>query len=193
MRNLTAIASVQPVALSFFMEASRPLSLYPRRWAAVAAYLLLIYASLPLTPMITGAVLRRIGKAGFEEAVWIGLGFLAVGLAYWLTRVEPHHRFKAALVLAGVGVAAWFTSNPSEQFHLGIYAVLGYLVYRASGQPRAMRPLLIAFAAVVLAGTLDEVIQAILPNRYWDVKDIGRNVVGGAMGLFIAPFMRRSE
>lgn len=165
---------------------------YPRRWAAVAAYILLIYASLPLTPMITGAILARVGKGGFEEGVWIALGVLGAALLYWLTRVEPRHRLKAVVILAGVGTAAWFTSNPSEQFHLAIYGVLGFLVHRACGQPRSMLPLLLALAAVSLAGVLDEVIQAFLPNRYWDVKDIGRNVVGGAMGLFLGPLMRPS-
>jgi VanZ family protein len=75
-------------------------------------------------------------------------------------------------------------SIPEERLHLLEYGFLGFLVHRAlildTGKRQAY---LAAFIITSLIGWGDEGIQYILPNRYYQFKDVSLNSASAALGL----------
>jgi hypothetical protein len=85
----------------------------------------------------------------------------------------------AWLLGGGSALVLWtnrLMGQPEEAIHFLEYGVLGFLLYRAL-QPRIQDASVFFAAALVgvLAGTVDEIIQWIVPGRYWDFRDIGLN------------------
>ncbi len=161
-------------------------------WRAAAAYLVLLYLSLypiqfvmdflrahdllraslaasfaTLAALVVLALVRR--RAGRLE--WLAL--VAVGAVY-------------ALQMSRMGIV-------QERFHLAEYGGLA-LILRAALAARfarpghgVARPRAVAAAGAwllaVAAGWLDELIQAVLPNRRYDLRDVGFNALAAALAL----------
>jgi len=72
--------------------------------------------------------------------------------------------------------------QPEEAVHFLEYGVLGILLYRAF-EDRVPDPTVYVAATLtgLLAGTVDEFIQWLVPGRFWDFRDIVLN--GGAVAL----------
>ncbi|NGZ06195.1 MAG: VanZ family protein [Magnetococcales bacterium] len=159
-------------------------------WAVVAGYMLAIYLTLPLTPILSKAAFKLIGKreTGIIISVILAMILLAVlWLAFRYIRKEL--RLKVLLpFMVTIGAAA-NTDNPAERVHLLEYAILGFLLYRAMGQPLGRR-IFWTYLLVVLAGFSDETIQWILPNRYFDLGDVGLNSIGSACGVWLGVLLR---
>jgi VanZ family protein len=91
---------------------------------------------------------------------------------------------------------------PEEKLHFLQYGLLGGLLFRACSA-RALRlggsALGAAVLAIVLAGLAgwcDEGIQAILPNRHYDIRDILWNLLGSSiviLGLLAATSARERD
>ncbi len=107
------------------------------------------------------------------------------------------HGLKARLrgieVGVGLGVAAVYLMvfarmGIAERTHLFEYMVLALFIHEALKErakhgrhvPGTAR---FAFAATVLIGTLDECIQAFLPNHIFDIVDIGFNALAAFMSI----------
>jgi hypothetical protein len=115
------------------------------------------------------------GRPGWGE---IGAA-LGVVFAYWM-----------ALVRAG----SW-----EERTHLLEYGIVAALIHQAflerqrNGRPVPM-PAATAVAATAVLGLVDECIQAALPNRVFDIRDVGFNALAGflvvAARLALAPQRR---
>ena len=118
--------------------------------------------ALVVTAIVAGALQRRPGK----REVWVGLG---VAAAYGMV-----------LVRMGVG--------PAERTHLFEYGLVAVLIHQAlterrRGGRRVRAPAVIAVAVTALLGWLDEGIQAFLPNRVYDIRDVGFNALAGLMAI----------
>jgi len=79
-------------------------------------------------------------------------------------------------------------SIPEERTHLIEYSIVAILVYEALNERKKQirsrySPALIAIFITTLAGIIDEVIQAILPNRIFDPLDILFNIIAGLMAI----------
>lgn len=77
---------------------------------------------------------------------------------------------------------------PTERSHLIEYGVLALFIYealreRASRGRRVPEPALLAVVAASLLGVLDEGLQAVLPGRVSDIRDILFNVLAGGMAV----------
>lgn len=112
---------------------------------------------------IVGSALRR--RPGRRE-IWVGLGLAA---AYGMI-----------VVRMGVG--------PVERTHLFEYGLLAVLIHQALVERRrhggrVRVPAVLAVAATVLLGWLDEGLQALLPNRRYDLRDVGINAAAGVMAV----------
>jgi len=72
-------------------------------------------------------------------------------------------------------------------FHLGMYAVLGYLVARALGcSGRAGRVIMmLALLLCLIYGVSDEIHQSFIPDRVPSVTDIVADVFGSVLGIRI--------
>jgi hypothetical protein len=72
--------------------------------------------------------------------------------------------------------------SPEESVHFIQYGVLSILVYRALTIKK--RDISVYFSAAVICGiigTIDEIVQWLVPDRHWDIRDIGINFFAAAM------------
>jgi len=78
--------------------------------------------------------------------------------------------------------------SPEERTHLFEYGLVGVLVFQAlmerlNNGRQVRAPAIIAIVVTALIGWLDEGIQAILPNRVYDIRDVGFNALAGLMAI----------
>lgn len=126
----------------------------------VNAYILLLI--LMVLAIISSGLKRRLGR--FE--IWIIVGIIAV---------------------YGMLLLRLFLS-PEERTHLFEYGLVGVLLFQALTERkqngrRVWSPALFAVVVTALLGWLDEGIQAILPNRVYDIRDVGFNALAGLMAI----------
>lgn len=152
---------------------------------ALTVLLLGIYSTLSVARTISNA-LRDAGM--LRVAVAAAFGLAAVCAVAFLVRT-PQLRNPRTL-FAAIGVALVYAtvifpmSSPEEKLHFLEYGAVGVLAFfcMPPGWATARR-----FAAAVIftlaAGWLDEGIQALLPNRHSDLRDVGFNALAGAMAL----------
>jgi len=161
---------------------------------AAAAWTAIIFAFIPLVRPIQRALLRAVDQGWITVAVLLAVGLaLAAAVARLRRLPRPARSFDLVWLVAVTALAAWcawaLRGRPEEAIHLLQFGILAVLLYRA------MRPagpdLAILAAAVLLGallGTVDEIIQWIVPARYWDLRDVAVNA--GACALAAAALWR---
>jgi len=83
--------------------------------------------------------------------------------------------------------------HPEEKIHLAEYGFLAYLIFRAlHRQGKGVMSYLGAFILAGIFGWIDEGIQYLLPNRYYQAEDVFLNAVSAALGL-VTVFVYRRE
>lgn len=158
-----------------------------RRWLIAVGYVLLIYATLGVARTLTN-ILRAHGILRLSLSVVHGV--CVALLSGYIVRNAPKAlwRYIALLSLMGLYVAvAQKTVSPEEQIHFLQYGLVGIFFLRAL-ELHVERKAAAYFFALVLAsaaGWLDEIIQGLIPNRHYDVKDIFLNIVSAALGLAV--------
>ena len=86
--------------------------------------------------------------------------------------------------------------HPEERTHLIEYGLVGILIHQAlierlrTGRGSLM-PAVLGVAMTVLLGWFDEGIQAILPNRVYDIRDVGFNALAGLMAVAVSLALAR--
>lgn len=164
--------------------------------AAVIAALAtaLLFASIPLVRWAQRQLSDRVDVRWITAAVLAGVLLALVAALVVLRRSRRRLRTADVVWLtalaATAGWIAWELRHlPEEAIHLLEYGVLAVLLYRAM---RPAEPDVAILAAVVLLGTLvgtvDEIIQWIIPERYWGLRDVAVN--GGATALAVAAMWR---
>ncbi|HYI10341.1 MAG TPA: VanZ family protein [Thermoanaerobaculia bacterium] len=149
---------------------------------ALALYLLAIYATLGVVRTATNT-LRDAGILRVSVAVAF---VLAAATALWLIFRNPRNRTRRVVgVLAGVAAAYALVilpmKSPEEKIHFIQYGVVALLAYASI--PDIRRRYLSAAVFVAAAGWIDEGIQALLPSRYYDLRDVAFNAAAGLMAL----------
>jgi hypothetical protein len=151
----------------------------------------LIYITIPLVRTAQAWFSARFDKVWITVAVLMCVVLIAAVTIAWLRRSARRLRPLDAVILVAVtAIAGWWTwrlrAIPEEAIHLIQYGVLLVLIYRAL---RPAEPDLAILASALLLttvmGTVDEIIQWIIPLRYWDFRDIGLNA-GAAVLAAIA-------
>jgi VanZ family protein len=157
-------------------------------WLWVALCTLSIFLIVPLARTIQKFVSARWGRPFFGYAVLAvtALAFIILicGLVFRLRIRTPSNYFWLAAVAA---LYVYFTLQlwraPEEAVHFLEYGLLGYFLFRAlslSIRDTSIYPT--AFLIASLIGIFDEILQWIMPGRYWDFRDAGLNAL--AAGLF---------
>lgn len=73
-------------------------------------------------------------------------------------------------------------NSPVEVTHFLEYGLLSVFIYRALNHHIKNKTIYFSAALIILLiGTFDEIIQWIVPGRFWNFKDVGINVVSGAL------------
>ncbi|MCJ7563482.1 MAG: VanZ family protein [Candidatus Aminicenantes bacterium] len=147
-----------------------------------------IYLTVPLARRIQRFVYVRWGR---EVFLYFVLSVLALGFLILLSVLIVKLKIKTPsnyiwLLITG-GLYAYFAlqlkSSPEEAVHFLEYGLLGYFLFRALNLSiRDKSVYLSATLFALLIGTFDEILQWIIPLRYWDFRDAGLNGLSG--GLF---------
>ena len=158
-----------------------------RDWLLTGGWTLLIFVTIPLARGVQ-RLLERTDQRELPAYVTIVLVIAAVAVTLrYLRRLEratPGNYVWLALI--GTAVIVYTVQltrrHPEEAVHFVQYGVLSWLLFRALNH--RIRDTSIFFAATLLAtmaGTLDELIQWLTPERYWDLGDIGLNALAAAL------------
>lgn len=158
---------------------------------------------------VVAAIYSTLGLAGRLVAVLGGerLLALAFGLSFLLAIVavvgiSVRRRPGRAEVWMGLAIVAVYVMvvvrmgvPPAERTHLFEYGIVGVLIYEAlierrNNGGRVPMPALIAILATTLVGWGDEGIQAVLPNRVYDLRDVGVNALAGFMAVMASLLLR---
>jgi len=161
------------------------------RWVALGCYVGAIYGTLPFGPRL-GLRLVRTGPGG-----WLlgpGLPILAVAGALIVMVALRRRRapawaygLLAACAVSYVVAFSWLRAQHLERTHLLEYGVAAWLSWRAIG-PLVPGPVAGYGAAAALAAAIgygDELVQGILPGRYYDLRDVAMNALGALLGVLV--------
>jgi hypothetical protein len=156
-------------------------------WWAVAAWIAFIYAAIPFVRSLREAFAARWPVETLGFAVMGAVAAAAAGALLACRRRRRRVRISDIGWLGGIaaGLIVWthlLMGQPEEAVHFIEYGVLGVLLYRAL-RPDIDDPGVFIAAALIgtIVGTVDEIIQWVVPDRYWDVRDLVLN--GGASVL----------
>ncbi|MEJ2084214.1 MAG: hypothetical protein P8Y44_00870 [Acidobacteriota bacterium] len=166
-------------------------------WWAAFICLLVIYSSLYIARPIA-EYLRERNLLG--AAVGLVFALTAVPVVIMARRWNPGWRVALGFVMAGILYVPvfLFLELPEERLHYLQYGLLCGLIHGALRERRRNRPLsewagmlrrvvlspwLIALILTAGAGWLDEGIQKLLPNRYYDLRDVAFNVSAAILYL----------
>ena len=157
-------------------------------WVWVGLCSLSIFLIVPLARAIRTYVSGRWGRPMFGYAVLasVGLAFVVLVLVFiFKLKIRSPASFVWLVLVTGLYV--YFTlrlwRSPEEAVHFLEYGLLGFFLFRAL-RPSYPDPgiYLAAFFIGALVGTFDEILQWIVPQRYWDFRDVGFNALSS--GLF---------
>lgn len=157
-------------------------------WGWALAAVVAIYSTLGLAVPIAQALAGE----GLLGALFV-LGFLLV-LGMILTQ-GLKSRPRGVEIGVALGIVAVYllvlvrlALPAAERSHLIEYGVVGLLIYEAlserarNGRAVPLPPLL-ATLITGLLGVGDEVIQGLLPNRFWETADILVNILAGGLSI----------
>ena len=167
-----------------------------RAWGAVALYTGFIYATLSVMPRVWGALWShtqgRIDYIGTMVAVLVGLA-LCLYLVLRCRRALPFLLVPPvgalyAILLVNLG------RSPAERLHLAEYGLLSLLLFLALriDMPQR-RAYLWGWVIAAVLGTVDEGIQWLLPNRVFELKDIGLNILCSGLGMLVVALLHGAQ
>ena len=151
----------------------------------LSALLLGIYSTLSVARQVSNA-LRDAGLLRVAVAtafVVAGLGVVAFLLRH-RSLLGPRTLFATLGVALVYGTVIFPMSSPEEKLHFLEYGAVGVLAFLAAKpQWSTTRRFIFAVLFTLAAGWLDEGIQALLPTRHYDLRDVGFNALAGVMAL----------
>ncbi len=148
-------------------------------------YVALVYGSLPWTRDVLIALDQRELVGSMVTACYFGAAALVVYHVVFDVRLTDRVAFVALVALgAGVGGLMLGLAIPEERLHFLQYGLMAVLARRAVA-PRVggWRQYLAAIAIASAAGWGDELIQGLLPDRYYDLRDVLINALAAALAM----------
>ncbi len=168
--------------MSFFTSARER-----RLWLLTLAAVVGIYSTLGLASTLAGALLER---GILDDAFLLGMFLVAGAVVLLGVKTRPSEgEIGVALGIAAVYLLVFLRiASPAERSHLIEYSVLSIFIYqalaeRARNGSKVPLPGVLAWVATVLLGWLDEGIQAILPSRVYDIRDVGFNALAALLAI----------
>lgn len=165
-----------------------------RLWAWTLVVVVAIYSTLGLAGKLAGTVGQELLAAGVLFCLLLVVATIVTqGL-----RARPRGvEVGVALGIATAYLLVFLRMNATvlERTHLMEYGVVGVFVHealleRAGHGRRVPVPALLAIVATTLVGALDEGIQAILPNRVFDPRDMLFNFLAAVMAVTASAALR---
>jgi hypothetical protein len=157
-------------------------------WLWVVLCALAIFFTVPLARKIQNLVTTLAGRSFFGYFVLFATAFILVLLGYILyfrrnIRVLSNYIWLVFISAFYVYFTLKLWANPEEAIHFIEYGLLGYFLFMALRHHISDKSIyLIAFLLGTLVGTFDEILQWVVPGRYFDLRDVGLNALSS--GLF---------
>ena len=180
-----------------------------RLWLLGAGVVVFIYAAAYFVQFLLDALRTR---GLLAAAVWGTVIVAAAAAAAFVVRARPG-RWEVALLFAAAGAYLLFLRRldiVQERIHLIEYGAVGGLAYAAlcerwgspgvnvgdtandRERPRWQRwPAFWAIVIATAAGWGDELVQAMLPNRHYDLRDVATNAEAAALLVLVLAARRK--
>jgi len=163
-------------------------------WSAALALVGLTWSTLYWARLVAEQLRDR---GWITATMWTIFAAAGLGVLVLVTRQRPRWREVAVLAVfaAAYGVAVTtFLEQPEEALHFVQYGLVGGLFFAALAERcrhlpdsawlnRPAVPAVLAFVLTVAAGWTDEGIQYLLPNRYYDLRDVAFNAAAGGLAI----------
>jgi VanZ family protein len=128
------------------------------------------------------------GSFIFELVVSIILIIIALTFIIYIVKICPQRIrcvFIIILVTGGL-VLTSFISIPEEKVHIIEFALLGWFAMSDfSKKNSSFHSIILSIIICSLFGIFDEIVQGILPYRFFDIRDIVFNMGGGIWGTIV--------
>ncbi len=168
-------------------------------WCALGTLTALVYSTLG----VARTAYDWLAHLGLGDVMRLGMlaAVVAVpaGISLWLvfvarTRRPAHFLGLAALVAAYALALVWLAKMPIERIHLLEYGAVGLLAFRALRHrfERADQAILAALVSLNV-GLGDELIQDLLPRRFYDTKDVLANCLAALLAIAAAVIVTRAR
>lgn len=161
-------------------------------WTATVIYILALYLSLPFVPKIWEG-LNSFFKGRIIPFLYTIYFLVGSGIFIYILSAKkgPLNYFLYFMQVGVFFMILNFLKIPAEKIHLAEYSILAILLYNSLKFDflrfdKRLYQCSVFFCFSV--GTIDEIIQAFLPNRYFDWRDIFINTLSGIISLSIIRF-----
>lgn len=156
----------------------------------LAACLLTIYATLGVVRDVTNALRER----GLLRLSVVAAFALAGGAMLWLIFRDPRNRNAKVLTVIAIALAVYAMvilpmESLEEKIHFIEYGIVALLADAAA--PKRVNRYAFAALFTIAAGWIDELIQWLLPSRYYDPRDVAFNAAAGLIALGALAAVRR--
>jgi hypothetical protein len=158
-----------------------------RRWTPVIAWVVVIYTTIPVVRRLREWFIAHwdSGVVSWLVAAAIVAAALLAALALRRTSITLRRGAGLWIVGAAAVLVAWTFSlrrSPEEAVHFIEYGALAVLLFRALRPTVPGASVFVAGTLIgAMVGTVDEIIQWLTPDRYWDWRDIALNAGAGAI------------
>ncbi|MCQ9208105.1 MAG: VanZ family protein [Omnitrophica bacterium] len=147
---------------------------------------LFIIVSASFSRQILALVQLRIGERGVITL--LGLVLVISGLAFLIFAIRNKPGAKRILMLIAILTSglyfSWQIKIPVERIHLLEYALLGWFAARDLIKTnQKAKGAILACTLGIAVGIVDELFQAVLPYRVFELRDIVFNGLGTAWGI----------
>jgi choline-sulfatase len=165
-----------------------------RTWGVALLYIAFVYSTISVMPEVW-KVLEAYTRGSIRYLGILAVGLTAAVIAIGVWRRIQRRRWSPYVALALIMPIYAYLLNryavfPSERLHLVEYGFMGVVLFRALRIDFSDRFAYIAsFVATVLIGLGDECIQWVLPQRFFELKDVQLNALSGGLGLLILRFV----
>lgn len=157
----------------------------PFLWSLIACYVVLIYSTLYIMRPILIFLKATLGR---YLNLSVGVMFLIILSLILYHIISNRERYSVSqylwfsFICCLYGFVIYILEMPEEQVHFIEYGILSALVYVALTHDIKNESIYF-FSSLIISvfGAGDEVIQWILPNRVFDVRDLVMNVIAGIL------------
>ena len=167
-------------------------------WSLIGCYVTFIYSTLYIMRPILNFL-----KATLKSYLNLSVGvmfliILSLVLAHIISNRE-HYSVNQYLWFSFIsclyGLVLYILELPEEQVHFIEYGILSALIYVALTHDINNKSIYFLSAIIVFVfGTIDEVIQWVLPNRCFDIRDLIMNGIAGILAqLLIATVIKKRK
>ncbi len=151
-------------------------------WSFVFLWTLIIFLTIPAARYIQAHIQDTWGREAFTIITLCGIIIGCISAVTYLLRqgIKSTGNYVWLFITTAIfiGYTYHLSEAPEEALHFIEYGILGLFVFRALSHK--IRDYSIYFTACIigaLIGTVDEMIQWVTPQRYWDYGDIWLNLL----------------